>query len=175
MVNPKNHIPNTKAVPVKRNSRNIIIGLSAFIILIAVFFLVKGLTETTNEAAQQGTDIQIAKSQITETAKFIPYTVDGTNMELIAVKAPDGTVRTAFNTCQVCYNSGRGYYKQEGNELVCQNCGNRFQIGQIEQQKNGCNPVPILNENKTDNGTTITITQSFLDQNKGLFSNWKKG
>jgi uncharacterized membrane protein len=39
---------------------------------------------------------------------------------------------------------------------------------------NGCNPVPILDENKTDNGTTITIPQSYLNQNKELFSNWKK-
>ena len=45
-------------------------------------------------------------------------------MEIVAVKALDGSIRTAFNTCQVCYNSGRGYYQQEGNELVCQNCGN---------------------------------------------------
>ncbi|MDF2632220.1 MAG: hypothetical protein K0Q85_816 [Caproiciproducens sp.] len=180
MGNSKNHITNTKAVPVKKNSRNIMIGFSALIILVAGFFIVKGITAPKTEAAQrgvtqQGADIQITKSEITETAKFIPYNAGGVNMELIAVKAPDGTVRTAFNTCQVCYDSGRGYYKQEGDELICQNCGNRFKIGQVEKQKNGCNPVPVLDGDKTDNGTTITIPQSFLEQNKTLFGNWKKG
>jgi uncharacterized membrane protein len=73
-------------------------------------------------------DIVIAKSGVMETAKFIPASVDGTQMEVIVVKAPDGTIRTALNTCQVCYDSGRGYYKQDGDVLVCQNCGNRFKM-----------------------------------------------
>ena len=95
-------------------------------------------------------------------------------MEILAVRAPDGSIRTAFNTCQVCYNSGRGYYKQSGDELVCQNCGNRFKANAVEIEIGGCNPVPILGENKTDDGTTIVIPQKFLEQNKGLFGNWKK-
>lgn len=94
-------------------------------------------------------------------------------MEVVALKASDGTIKTAFNTCQVCFDSGRGYYKQEGDVLVCQNCGNRFQADQVEQVKGGCNPVPIMKENKTDDGTNITISQDFLKQNKDLFANWK--
>jgi len=94
-------------------------------------------------------------------------------MEVIAVKAPDGTIRTAFNTCQVCYSSGRGYYVQEGNELVCQNCGNRFNISKVDIIKGGCNPVPILASDKQDSGGKITISQNFLTQNVGLFGNWK--
>jgi uncharacterized membrane protein len=95
-------------------------------------------------------------------------------MEVIAVKAPDGTIRTAFNTCQVCFDSGRGYYMQEGNELVCQNCGNRFNISQIEKVKNGCNPVPIMSTNKTDSDNSITISADFMAKNASLFENWKK-
>ncbi|MDR2445448.1 MAG: DUF2318 domain-containing protein [Spirochaetaceae bacterium] len=67
----------------------------------------------------------------------------GTRLEVLAVKAPDGTVRTAFNTCQVCYASGRGFYKQQGTVLVCQNCGNRFRMSQVGLRSGGCNPVPI--------------------------------
>lgn len=120
-----------------------------------------------------GKDIVINKSDITSTATFIPYESGNVKMEVIAVKAPDGTIRTAFNTCQVCYDSGRGYYVQKGDELVCQNCGNRFAISKVEKEKAGCNPVPIMDENKKDDGTTITISASFLDQNKDLFANWK--
>ena len=95
-------------------------------------------------------------------------------MEIVAVKAPDGSIRKAFNTCQVCYNSGRGYYVQEGNQLVCQNCGNRFDISQIEVIKGGCNPVPILKTDKTENSKTITIPSSFLQKNTSLFGKWKQ-
>ena len=95
-------------------------------------------------------------------------------MEVLAVKASDGTIRTSFNTCQVCYKSGKGYYKQEGTELVCQNCGNRFNIDQIEKMKDGCNPVPILDGDKTDDGSNLVISESYMSKNISYFSNWNK-
>lgn len=118
-------------------------------------------------------DLKIVKSEVTKVAKFYPYKSGNTNMEVLAVKASDGTIRTSFNTCQVCYKSGKGYYKQEGNELVCQNCGNRFNIDQIEKMKNGCNPVPILDGDKTDDGSNLVIGQSYMSKNISYFSNWK--
>lgn len=117
-------------------------------------------------------DLKILKSEVTKTAKFYPYKSGDTYMEVIAVKASDGTIRTAFNTCQVCYKSGKGYYKQEGNELVCQNCGNRFSIDQIEKIKDGCNPIPILEENKRDDGNNLVISKSYMSKNLNYFSNW---
>jgi uncharacterized membrane protein len=166
---------NTAAAVQKKTVRNLIIGFSVLVLFIAAFFMISNLTGKKPQAAQPGEGITINKSEITNTAKFIPYQSASTKMELIAVKAPDGTVRTAFNTCQVCFDSGRGYYKQQGDELICQNCGNRFNISQIEKEKNGCNPVPILSENKTENDTSITIPASFMEQNKELFGNWKRG
>ncbi|MDR1108184.1 MAG: DUF2318 domain-containing protein, partial [Spirochaetaceae bacterium] len=73
-------------------------------------------------------DLVIPVAEITENAVFYPVDIEGTRLEVLAVKAPDGTIRTAFNTCQVCYASGRGFYKQQGSLLVCQNCGNRFRM-----------------------------------------------
>lgn len=172
MGNKSGNTPVKKVAPVKKNNMGIFLGIGVLIIVIVLFFVVKGISSS--DKVQQGGKITIKKSEITSTAKFIPYSADGTYMEVIAVKAPDGTIRTALNTCQVCYNSGRGYYKQEGDVLVCQNCFNRFQISQVEKQKNGCNPVPILEESKTDNGDTITISQEFLQQSKDLFSRWKR-
>ena len=117
--------------------------------------------------------IKIPKNEVTSKAIFYPYNLDGTNMEIIAVKATDGTIRTSLNTCQVCYDSGRGYYVQQGDYLVCQNCGNRFHIDQIEKIKGGCNPVPILEESKQDVGTDIVISKDFIATQKQYFSNWK--
>lgn len=118
--------------------------------------------------------IVIKKKDITVKAKFYPYVVDGKNMEIFAVKASDGTIRTALNTCQVCYSSGRGYYKQEGAIFVCQNCGNRFRLDQIEKIKGGCNPIPILGQDKTDLGDSIGISKQYLASVAPYFANWKK-
>jgi uncharacterized membrane protein len=118
-------------------------------------------------------DVVIPISEISSTAKFYPVGVEGTRMEVIAVKAPDGTNRTAFNTCQVCFDSGRGYYVQEGSVLVCQNCGNRFRMEQVEVVSGGCNPVPIFPQYKAVTDKTITISYDFLKEAKIIFSNWR--
>lgn len=117
--------------------------------------------------------IEINKADISATAKFYPYESDGIKMEVLALKANDGTIRTALNTCQVCYSSGKGYYVQEGNELVCQNCGNRFASNMVGKSKGGCNPVPISDTSKVDDGNKIIIDKNYLDKNKAYFSNWK--
>jgi hypothetical protein len=117
--------------------------------------------------------IEIKKEEITEKAKFYPYEVDGIKMEVLAIKAKDGSIRVAFNTCQVCYSSGKGYYIQQGDELVCQNCGNRFKADQVGIVKGGCNPVPIAESGRADDGKIIKIDKSYLSKNKAYFSNWK--
>lgn len=126
-----------------------------------------------NDVSSKGEDLVIPVGDITEEATFYPIEIDGTSLEVLAVKAPDGTIRTAFNTCEICYDSGRGYYEQDGDVLVCQNCGNRFKTSQIEVESNGCNPWPIFPENKTVNDETITISYDFLKESIAIFRNWK--
>jgi uncharacterized membrane protein len=120
-------------------------------------------------------DLVIPISEITENAIFYPVDIEGTRIEVLAVKAPDGSIRTAFNTCQVCYASGRGFYKQQGTVLVCQNCGHRFRRSQVEVRSGGCNPVPISAANKTVTGTTITISRELLKEARVIFSRWRRG
>lgn len=129
----------------------------------------------TEVAVVKDSDLVISVKDITESATFYPANINGTDLEVIAVKAPDGTIRTAFNTCQVCYSSGRGYYKQEGSQLICQNCGNRFGMGDVEVTKGGCNPVPITNEYKKVDTETITISKDFLTEATVIFKNWSNG
>jgi uncharacterized membrane protein len=119
-------------------------------------------------------DLVINVSDVTENAVFYPVDIQGTRIEVLAVKAPDGTIRTAFNTCQVCYASGRGFYKQQGTVLVCQNCGNRFRMNQVEVRSGGCNPVPIPKDNKTETAATITISKDYLARARDIFARWKR-
>ena len=123
-------------------------------------------SEETADAAA-GTDLVIPLAGITTDASFYAATVDGVDLEVIAVQAP------AFNTCQICYGSGRAYYVQDGNELVCQNCMNRFSMSDVEVVSGGCNPWPIFDQDKTVDETNITIPYTFLKQSVALFENWK--
>jgi hypothetical protein len=125
------------------------------------------------EVIDSGGALTFDASGITEQASFLPLTVDGTYMEVIAVRAPDDTVRTAFNTCQVCWDSGFGYYIQEADELVCQNCGNRFNVNDVEVVRGGCNPVPIEEEYKTVDGDSVAIGYDILKEAVPLFESWK--
>lgn len=120
-----------------------------------------------------GKDLKFSKEGITEKASFFPYEEASNYMEIIAIKASDGSIRTALNTCQVCYDSGRGYYEQVGDTLVCQNCGNVFGVDDIEIIKGGCNPIPILETEKSEDGEFVTINGDFLEESAIYFENWK--
>ncbi|MFZ2636165.1 MAG: DUF2318 domain-containing protein [Rectinemataceae bacterium] len=156
--------------------RNSGLSFPARFIIAALFLIFTASSGFSQAAAPAKGDwaIRIVKKDISVIAKFYPYTVNGKKMEIFAVKASDGTIRTALNTCQVCYGSGRGYYKQINSILECQNCGNRFKLDQIEKIKGGCNPIPILPESKTDLGDSIGISDAYLKSVAKYFAFWKK-
>lgn len=124
--------------------------------------------------AQKGADaLMIPIAELDENAHFYPLDMDGVKVEVIALKLADGSIRAAFNACQVCFDSGMGYYVQEGRELVCQNCGNRFTMDQVGLSGGGCNPVPIGEADRASDGTTITISRDELKKGEVLFQNRK--
>ncbi|MDR2701661.1 MAG: DUF2318 domain-containing protein [Spirochaetaceae bacterium] len=145
-----------------------------------ILFMTAGIISAQNTTLNQrkpviaDRDLVIQIADITENALFYPVDIDGMRMEVLAVKALDGTIRTAFNACQVCYSSGRGYFVQNGTVLVCQNCGRRYRMSQVERQAGGCNPEPIFPANKTVTGSTITISREYLKQAKAMFESRKR-
>jgi len=151
------------------------------VIAAVVLLITGGIAFAQNSALNQrkpaiaDQDLVIQIADITENALFYPVVIDGMKIETLAVKAPDGTIRTAFNACRICYSSGRGYFVQEGTVLVCQNCGRRYRMGQIERQAGGCNPEPIMSANKTVTNSTITISREYLKKAKAMFESWKRG
>jgi uncharacterized membrane protein len=144
----------------------------AVIMLVALSF---GAWAQSSRPVVRDQDLVILVSDISPTAQFYPVEIEGTRIEVLAVRAPDGTIRTAFNTCQSCYASGKGYYVQSGDRLVCQNCGKRFRLSQVEVSAGGCNPVPIFSQNKTVDSEKIVISKDYLKQAKGIFARWKRG
>ena len=75
-------------------------------------------------------------------AHFYGTVVDGVEVKYFVVESADGTVRAAFDACDVCFPNKKGYH-QEGDVMVCNNCGRRFPLDQIDVQQGGCNPAPL--------------------------------
>jgi hypothetical protein len=142
-------------------------------VLLSLFSAATG-TAVADAVITPSGDMRIPKKEISSIAQFYAYKAGNVRMEVLALRAPDGTVRTAFNTCQVCYASGRGYYTQKGDVLVCNNCGNRFPAGQVELVKGGCNPMPITKDLKTEDADTITIPKAVFEEAKPFFLKWKR-
>ena len=148
----------------------------AAVVVLAVILIIGAGSNSANgsQVINEGVSLVIPVSEISETARFFPVTVDGTKMEVVAVIAPDGTIRTAFNTCQVCSGSPLAYFDQQGNTLRCLNCGNRFPMGSVEIEAGGCNPVPIFANDKTVTDDSITVAYEILAANAHRFpENWK--
>lgn len=145
-----------------------------WITVLFLLVLATGAASAADAVLTPGGDLVIPTKGIGSQAVFFPFTMGGVAMEVFAVRAPDGTIRTALNTCQVCYSSGRGYYTQRGDLLVCNNCGNLFKVSQVEMVQGGCNPVPITREWKRQVSDSIVISREFLEKAKPLFARWKK-
>jgi len=80
---------------------------------------------------------------------------DGEWIRFFVVKSADGVVRTAFDACDVCFRAKKGYV-QQGNEMICINCGQKFRTDKIMDAKGGCNPGPLTRTIKDGN---VILTQ----------------
>lgn len=117
----------------------------------------------------QYNELTIDKSVITNIAKFYPVIVDDIKYEVIVVMGSDNKIRTAFNACAVCSGSGLGNYVQQEDYLICKNCGNRFHIDEIGKQRGGCNPAPIMENEKEETEDYIKIPKETFLKNSSLF------
>lgn len=125
-------------------------------------------------AFAQGSDVVIDAAAVGEQASLYRYDAAGTTVELFAVRASDGSVRVAFNTCQVCNGSPYAFFEQKGDSFICQNCGNAFATAQVGIESGGCNPVPVTAADYTVAGDTITVPAAFIEENAWRFNNWKQ-
>ena len=87
---------------------------------------------------------------------------DGTMVTFFVINSRDGIIRAAIDACDVCYKAGKGYY-QDGDFMVCVNCGQRFASNRINVVKGGCNPAPL---NRTINGDNLVITMNDINANR---------
>lgn len=87
---------------------------------------------------------------------------DGTMVTFFVLKSSDGVIRAAIDACDVCYKAGKGYY-QDGDFMVCENCGQRFASTRINEVKGGCNPAPL---NRVIKGDKLVVEMKDINLNK---------
>jgi uncharacterized membrane protein len=98
-------------------------------------------------------------------AHLYTYSVGNTDVQFFVLKSSDGVVRAAFNACDVCYPAHLGYH-QEGDEMVCNNCGRRFPSNLINEVSGGCNPAPL---DRTIEGDELVIPLQNVVAGVGYF------
>lgn len=148
----------------------LIIGIGVIAIavvgILALLFNASG-SGTTGSVTESDT-MTIPLSQVTQQARWYEYDSGGKTIRFFAVKASDGSVKTGFDECDVCYRSGKGY-RQEGVYMVCNNCGNKYPItglGTENKNPGGCWPgyLPSFIE-----GENLIIKKSDLDAGRWRF------
>ncbi|XXJ21313.1 Fe-S-containing protein [Desulfovibrio caledoniensis] len=98
-------------------------------------------------------------------AHFYTYDAGGKDVKFFVMKSRDGIIRAAFDACDVCYGEKKGY-SQDGDFMVCNNCGQRFHSSRINEVKGGCNPSPLARAYDEQN---VTIKTADLVAGVGYF------
>lgn len=87
-------------------------------------------------------------------------TEDGKAIKFFVLKSSDGVIRAAFDACDVCWKAGQGYY-QDGDFMLCRNCGQRFASVKVNEVKGGCNPAPL--KRQIEKGQVVVKVEDILE------------
>jgi uncharacterized membrane protein len=103
-------------------------------------------TEVSLDAAQ------FADGKVRHFAYMSP---EGIKVRYFVLKSSDGVIRAAFDACDVCWRANKGY-SQDGDVMICNNCGRRFASVRVNEVKGGCNPAPLV-RNVADGKVIIKV------------------
>jgi len=148
-----------------------ILALVAVALIAVVAYLVAGAGGERAAVAGGGLkvaggEVSLPVSELTGKARFYEYrAASGKTVRFFAMKSSDGVYRAALDACDVCFASKKGY-RQEGDDMVCNNCGNHFHSAQINEVKGGCNPVGL--ERKVG-GDRLSLSARELEDGASYF------
>lgn len=143
----------------KKKSQSPLIFIGAFAVLLiagGIFFATQKEKETqpaTGPTAKTASATRVAfpvNDFADGKARHFQYGFDdGITVKYFILRSSDGIVRAAFDACDVCWPAGKGYY-QQGDVMVCRNCGRQFASVMVNEVKGGCNPAPLNRKVKGD-------------------------
>jgi hypothetical protein len=121
---------------------------------------------TQSVAQSQDQVVRIPLADLSDKAKFFEFPAsDGRTVRFFAVRSADGIYRAALDACDVCYHAKKGY-KQEGDKMICKNCGLSFEVAKVGSGVGGCHPIGIANRVE---GNQLVINAKELENRVGYF------
>ena len=111
-------------------------------------------------------EVKVQLSALTgSTASHFVYHANGKDIKFFMLRASDGTVRLALDACTACNHAKLGY-RQNGEAMVCNNCGMSFRSTDVGHVSGGCSPIPLKN---TQDGKTLTVKAKDLVEGAKYF------
>jgi uncharacterized membrane protein len=95
------------------------------------------------QVKQENGEVRISIADLDDRAPhFYVFQAGGKDIRFFLLHDAEGGVRAALDACHNCFRAKRGY-RQEGNTVICNNCGMSFKYENIGIITGGCNPIPI--------------------------------
>jgi uncharacterized membrane protein len=140
----------------------VVIAAGLAFVGIAVLVAARG-GATVNDIATSGADFAADEALFADgKARFYTYTTAaGQTIRFFVMKSADGIVRAAMDACVVCYRKRLGY-RQDGDQMVCNKCGQSFASTRINEVTGGCNPIPL---DRQVAGGRVSIRAAALETN----------
>lgn len=162
--------------PKRRISPNVVLTVMGVILVVALVYLVAAgpskASDLTEVKAVPGdgsssAQIQIPLSDVSSgQARFYQYKASsGKPLRFFVIKSSDGVYRAAADACVVCYREKKGY-RQQGDDMVCNNCRKHFPSAYVNEVTGGCNPDGIP---RTIQGDKLLIATADLEARTELF------
>ena len=142
----------------KKSRIPIIVACASLIMLIGgvVYWVQQGNSDgslsvgTATASGQKANEVVYPATLFADgTARHFKYSDSEHTIRYFILKSADGIIRAAFDACDVCWPSNKGYY-QEGDNMVCRNCGRKFASVKVNVVQGGCNPAPLKRAMKGD-------------------------
>ncbi|MBI5522853.1 MAG: DUF2318 domain-containing protein [Desulfarculus sp.] len=158
--------PVPRAIAQPASSRPLAAGWLSLTLILALVILLLGAS-LARAAETPGDEVVYPVSEFQD-GKARHYSLkspEGITVRYFLLKASGGGIRAAFDACDVCWRSGKGY-AQEGDNMVCKNCGRRFASSQVGLKRGGCNPGPLA---ISVTGDQVRIKKSDIYQGQHYF------
>lgn len=99
-------------------------------------------------------------------ARFYEYrAANAKTVRFFVMKSSDGVYRAAADACDVCFRERKGYH-QEGDDMVCNNCGRHFPSKDVNVITGSCNPDGIP---RNIDATNLLIAAADLEVRATMF------
>jgi uncharacterized membrane protein len=99
-------------------------------------------------------------------AHFYTYARGGRQINFFVRTDAKGAVSAYFDACYTCYKQKKGY-RQEGPDLVCNECNMKFGLAEEAwQDKGGCDPILLKS---TIEGSNLIIDTRVIEKGVKLF------